>query len=172
MSNLLEEAFYKLLKSMHERGLLKPPKIDGLIVGVSNVRFDTGELRRRWPLAEASMTPDPEQPSVNFQGIQVRLSNYVPKNSMWLVSEHKGFPCPSILEHTEFEKRFMAHLERFFWRDARPYPWHRWTFETVRQWGERLDKRGLLDDPVIRWEYQKAVWRAFADTLLMLWRRS
>jgi len=37
------------------------------------------------------------------------------------------------------------------------YEWRRQFNESVWEWGNRLGKRGLLDDPDIRWEYQKAI---------------
>lgn len=40
------------------------------------------------------------------------------------------------------------------------YQWRRRPGEGVLEWGTRLGERGLLDDPNIRWEFQKAVFKS------------
>lgn len=62
----------------------------------------------------------------------------------------------------------MAVPSRYFEDRPRPYRWQRWVFESVQHWGERLAERGLLDNPDIRWEYQKAVFASIGVTIKRL----
>ncbi len=41
---------------------------------------------------------------------------------------------------------------------ADEFGWIQYEDENILEWGNRLQKEGYLDNPDIRWEYQKAVW--------------
>lgn len=53
-------------------------------------------------------------------------------------------------------------LAEFFYRMA----WQRQDGESLVAWGKRLEGMGLMDNPDIRWEYQKAVLQTIAGFFL------
>lgn len=48
--------------------------------------------------------------------------------------------------------------------------WQRQEGESLTDWGNRLDRAGLLDNPEIRWEYQKACWHSVFHALSVPFR--
>jgi hypothetical protein len=48
-------------------------------------------------------------------------------------------------------------VPKWYWED---HPaWHQTPTETFREWGERISREGYLDNPKIRWQYQKQVFK-------------
>lgn len=43
--------------------------------------------------------------------------------------------------------------------------------ESFLEWGHRLHTAGLLDDPIIRIEYQHAVWLAIVHSPISIWHK-
>lgn len=63
-------------------------------------------------------------------------------------------------------KRLHVSIEQF----EKRY-WHQFRHESLREWGNRLQRHGLLDDPEIRAEYQVQVWAAMASPVTWLCRK-
>lgn len=52
-----------------------------------------------------------------------------------------------------------------------PEAWERYADESLLAWGQRLEWMGLLDNPDIRWEYQKAMLSWLVSPLVWIWRK-
>lgn len=141
---------FEHLKQLFREGKIKIPKPDHawLISPRDRRFFETGEMRGSW---------------TNVMGVDpVVESNAVEPGYAYFVTTarstmpHVEIP-PDVLH--QFEKALDKILWRHFWTTVeQPYRWQRTDGETVWVWGIRLFNRGLLDDPEIRWVYQKAVW--------------
>lgn len=49
--------------------------------------------------------------------------------------------------------------------------WERFEGESLVKWGKRLESFGYMDDPDIRWEYQKAMLSWVASPVMWIWRK-
>lgn len=75
------------------------------------------------------------------------------------------FNIPDItIDLEEFNRRVNYEIARafgipshYFDTVTKPPRWHRRDKEAIIHWGKRLEKMGLLDNPAIRWEYQKYI---------------
>lgn len=112
----------------------------------------------------------------------ITYSNFADPSQAVFV-EHKLSPSDLRIQITpEQEARIRSEMARAFdrlvWgRFLEPYisepvvvTWERQDGETVRAWGIRLFDASMLDDPDIRWEYQKAVWSWPVELLRAVWR--
>ena len=104
--------------------------------------------------------------NMNLFGLDVQYSDYVEAGTVYMVNKPRPKPFePLPVEMSlEIEKRLQGYifsafgLPRSLLEPKVPeYRWQRNRGESVFDWGDRLFKRGLLDNPAIRWEYQKTI---------------
>lgn len=111
----------------------------------------------------------------------LRFSAFIPEGKAYRIKrdvmpkftvEYPEFPQKAFDDLNEalwFAARAIAGFTESFYGFPKPrpwtdptkvstdYAWQRWAWESLTEWGSRLQKRGLLDDPAIRWAYQQAV---------------
>lgn len=148
--------------------------------------FESGELKlpedhfnlRNWaapvshPRNAYIVGVDPAAPDGDFTGIRVYTSQHIEPGSVYFVNTSNVQPgrvnlSPEVEAEVKakFEKALenMMHMSMLrgwqseYFQPTRTYNHHRFPDESLSQWAQRLQQRGLLDDPDIRWEYQKAV---------------
>lgn len=113
---------------------------------------------------------DPAAPDGDFTGIQVYTSDHIKPGEVYMVSARHGRVDIPPEAEAKVRAQFERAIEKMMWaatfrgqfqwkhlQPTEPYHHHRFPNESLIQWGQRLQARGLLDDPAIRWEYQKAV---------------
>lgn len=121
-------------------------------------------------------------------GMDVHYSPFVEEGQVFLMSQPRrfGFGFGKLPEISpELHQRLQEQLERYLssallyghraeseWQGKYTYNWHRFPDETLLAWGERLSSKALLDNPAIRWEYQKAILGAPFEKLKALWLKS
>lgn len=113
-----------------------------------------------------------EDSDTTILGMNVRYSNFIEDDKVYVVSVPRNFGygkmpkvAPELYRRVEIElqniiARAMSVPASLFedeWKREITYNWHRFPDETILQWGDRLFSKELLDNPEIRWEYQKAV---------------
>jgi hypothetical protein len=109
--------------------------------------------------------------------MKVQYSSFLESGRAYVIEESKvshKIPPPSFDKQLADDIRYRIAsafaIPSSYWQpDIKPYVWQRQSGETITAWGIRLDKRGLLDDPSKRWEYQKAVWYTVFQPMRRLW---
>lgn len=176
----------KLDKQMleHIRKLFEDGKVSlslgGRMIASSADRphFETGELRG-WRTEYVSL--DPATPSSDRTVIL--YSDFVEPGTIYVTRVESIPPSFDFKAYERDVVNRIAHafevpgrywFTDYFRSDARAaaYDITRGANESVLSWGARLFERGLLDDPAIRWLYQRAVLGTPVRALRHLLRRN
>lgn len=109
-------------------------------------------------------------------GLPIIESSFVETGTAYIVPEFpntfKPMNMPDNFDFEVFQGRLLSEINRSFglpshYFNAQTQPsWQRLHAETFIEWGKRLDREGYLDNPDIRWEYQKATWALIYKTLI------
>lgn len=166
--------FYNRLSSLFEENKLTIP--DSVFV---NPRY------KRTMDSVASFGIDPaSEGDTTILGMKVHYSSFVEEGTAYIVNNPRRFgygraPLPAI--EADVHESIRKHFQNFFdrtilggiggWEQKREYNWHQFPDESLLAWGDRLFERGLLDNPAIRWEYQKVVLGAPFKALKAIWLR-
>ena len=104
--------------------------------------------------------------------IPIIESSFVKAGTAYLVPEHhtafnptyKPSPLPDNFALQDYQRKFIAQITSAFgvpsrYLNEQPHipTWQRLGGESLVEWGNRLEKMGLFDNPEYRWEYQKVV---------------
>lgn len=127
-------------------------------------RIETGKMREEWKGRE----PD------------IIYSSFADPKCAVFVERRLSSDELRIQITPEQEARIRSEMasafDRMIWGrflPSQPEPvlitWKRRDGETVHAWGIRLFGANLLDDPAVRWEYQKAVWLWPVELLRAIW---
>ncbi len=124
-----------------------------------------------------------------LNGIPVYESNQVPEGKVYFADvkppEARWNPTENLIQDIaasvweQLDRVMLTGLRRagswafpeYMPPEPQPPAWHRRSSETVFDWGERLSQDSYLDDPNIRWQYQKAVFKALGLKLQRWWKR-
>jgi len=113
-------------------------------------------------------------------GLDIQTSEYVEQGTVFLVNEPKSaIHFESVLESDKLNNMINSFAHKYFntdWIYGENYTsnldpvtqsnrWQRRLGENMLAWGKRLEQNGWLDNPQIRWEYQKEVFRTISDTV-------
>lgn len=140
--------------------------------------FETGRLRKDYMYfinpADAS--------NVSGMPDDTVYSSFVERGKVLRIEKSKVMPKREfrIQPDPEIERKFQEYINNVFVRGMRqslgkygeeqPYRWERGRNESVFAWGERLEAKGLLEQPDIRWHYQQACLAAPGQTANKLWK--
>lgn len=152
-----KQGLYEYLKKMVDDGKVKLPEDPGiLLVSLRDelqspdfgfFRFDAGNRR--------VLGVDPAaQPSRHIE------SGYAYFIERGPVSQIRFEKLPSGFNDEQYNRLIIEKIARAFMIPEEffgPYRWERREGESIWFWGIRLANRDLLDDPDVRWEYQKTV---------------
>lgn len=152
-----KSTMFDRLKKALEDSKFKIPKSGSWLVSPQDRHlFDTGELRKKWFGVD---------PGLGDDRTVFRTSNHVePGHAYYIEHGFEPIKPPPFKFDRDIEREVVMRIARAFgvpshyWPDKPvEYRWQRWQFESLKSWGQRLFERGLMDDPEIRWEYQKAI---------------
>jgi hypothetical protein len=103
-------------------------------------------------------------------GMNVHYSNYVEDGTAYVVPRTQttwtdNFSFEDIAETAEIHLRITEHMRALFDKNitmgifttVQGNNWQQRPLEGVIEWGNRLAKEGYLDNPDIRWQYQKEI---------------
>lgn len=93
----------------------------------------------------------------------------------WRKIEFEALPID--FDFSSFTRQYINKVALYIWGfdpayQPEPYHWQRYYNEALPKWGSRLFDRGLLDDPEIRWAYQKTILSAPVKWANKLFRRT
>ena len=175
MSEDKKSELYNRLSSLFEENKLNIPDV------IMSPRWrDEMERKRYFVGVDAAQ----EDSDTTVLGMNVTYSNFVEDDKIYVVSQPRNFGygkmpkiAPELHRRIELELQNIiaramgvpASLFQDEWKRETKYNWHRFPDETILQWGDRLFAKGLLDNPEIRWEYQKAVLGAPFNKLKAIW---
>lgn len=147
---MTKNIYEELVRINKELG--RKPKYDAVLVHPSVIN----ELPKQEPLGHLFGIPVIEDPFLKPG--EYRLMPYQESWKPTLKFEKPPFE----LNYGGYTQRFLNEIARAFaipshYFEEPPYRWQRYMNEALLKWGSRLFERGLLDDPEIRWEYQKTI---------------
>lgn len=162
-------SFREMFGKLMEQFPTDPFKRDTLIMSSrERIPFETGQMRESWKgIGEVN-------------GVKVVTSDYVEPGQFYLVdTKALAFKIPDLEGFRtdlvdEIRRRIAQALgvPSRYWEFDKPYVWQRRPGEKLLIWSARLSDRGLLDNPDIRWEFQKATFQIIFQMVKKLVRRA